>query len=297
MGVDFAMHVSRSAASFRHTESAAFSRKFGRFLSVACVALALGATSLFSPLQNVPVFAAEKAPVSELAPDLERPVVIYLHSLSSNNGEPFCFPGGKKGFIYHAFKINSPKLEMKSLEYDYGKVFTGDYADLVNEVEACVKEFNIKTRRLILAGTSIGGYAIFPLYAKLPPQTRDLVMGAIAVACPENLEICAKKTRAENMLNIYKPYSEGLPNMSLSRMLANASVPPVVVYMRYHEDLTVPYACSSKLLPFLKKKGAVCREITLEGKHGIPAQINYEVAYQQFKSLVRKSPEEADAVK
>ncbi|MBI5174112.1 MAG: hypothetical protein SFV17_20530 [Candidatus Obscuribacter sp.] len=252
---------------------------------------------MFSPFPNLPVFAAEKAPVNELAPDLERPVVIYLHSLSSNNGEPFCFPGGKKGFIYHAFKINSPKLEMKSLEYDYGKVFTGDYADLVNEVEACVKEFNIKTRRLILAGTSIGGYAIFPLYAKLPPQTRDLVMGAIAVACPENLEVCAKKTRAENMLNIFKPYAEGLPAMSLSRLLANASVPPVVVYMRYHEDLTVPYASSNKLLPFLKKKGVVCREITLEGKHGIPAQINYEVAYQQFKSLVRKSPEEADAAK
>lgn len=297
MGVDSAMGVLGSTAASRQSKAGAFINKSVRFLSLAGLSLVVSLASLFAPLPNMPVFAAEKAPVTELAPDLERPVVIYLHSLSSNNGEPFCFPGGKKGFIYHAFKINSPKLEMKSLEYDYGKIFTGDYTDLVNEVEGCVKEFNIKTRRLILVGTSIGGYAIFPLYAKLPPQTRELVMGAIAVACPENLAVCSKKTRAENMLNIFKPYAEGLPNMSLSRMLANESVPPVVVYMRYHEDLTVPYACSSKLLPFLKKKGSVCREITLEGKHGIPAQINYEVAYQQFKSLVRKSPEEAEATR
>lgn len=225
-----------------------------------------------------------------ILPVIAEPVVIYFHGLYSNSAEPFCLPGGKKGLVFNAFKLNSPSLEMKSFDYDNGKVITGDYADLVQQFDSCVKDFGIKNRRIILVGVSLGGYAMFQMFNKLPDSHKDLVAGAICIGSPENLDTCFRKTRNASVLDVYKSFDGQLTDKSISRQLAAGRVPPVVVFVRFHEDTSVPHAANRALIPFMKKKGANCLEIEIEDKHGIPSQLNLEHAYQQFKALANNTP-------
>ncbi|OPZ83543.1 MAG: hypothetical protein BWY75_03016 [bacterium ADurb.Bin425] len=252
-------------------------------------AQAFGGDSSKKPETVVAKTAAETGG-KRILPVISEPVVIYFHGLYSNSAEPFCLPGGKKGLIFNAFKLNSPSLEMKSFEYDNGKVITGDYADLVQQFDSCVKDFGINNRRIILVGVSLGGYAMFQMYNKLSDSAKDLVAGAICVGCPENLDTCFRKTRSGPVLDVYKSFDGQLADKSISKQLAAGRVPPVVVFVRFHEDTSVPHAANRALIPFMKKKGANCLEIEIEDKHGIPSQLNLEHAYQQFKALANNTP-------
>lgn len=241
-----------------------------------------------TPAPNTPQSADQ---ISATKADIDNPVILYFHGLGGNSAEPYCLPGGKRGLVFTAFKANSKNVDFKGFDYDYTKVVNGDYEDLKNAVEGYIRGENVTTKRVILVGTSMGGYTALGLYTKLSPDIKKLISGAIVLICPENLETLLKKTKSPDVLNALKPYGETLKNYTLAKLFDKSelpAVPEVVVFVRLHDDLVVPIACNQRIVPIIKSHGALVREIGIEGKHGVPAQLNYEIAYQHYKQLVRQ---------
>lgn len=280
----------RKQSTFKSAAAGVFAFGLGLFPSVA-PALAAGDAAVATSATQEALAPQNADKISSAKADIDNPVILYFHGLGGNSAEPYCLPGGKRGLVFTAFKANSTNVDFKGFDYDHNKVVNGDYNDLKNAVESYVRGENVNTKRVILVGTSMGGYTALGLYTKLSPDIKKLISGAIVLICPENLETLLKKSKSPDVLNALKPYGETLKNFTLAKLMDKAeppAVPEVVVFVRLHDDLVVPAATNSRLVPILKSHGAMVREIGIEGKHGVPAQLNYEIAYQHYKQLVRQ---------
>ena len=124
-------------------------------------------------------FYAFQAP--QYLPDtLDYTLVVYLHGMGSTYLEPFAAAAGQNQSIAYALSRENPRVAILSCNYRKEASWGNDLAiaDIIQNIEEVMQKYPFK--KIVLAGTSMGGCVALNLAATAPPDIKNKLAGVIS---------------------------------------------------------------------------------------------------------------------
>ena len=206
-------------------------------------------------------------------------LVIYLHGMGSTFLEPFVTPEQEP--IAKRICDNNPSIVFASLNYRRAWSWGNDAAisDITQNIREIMQRYPVK--RIIIAGTSMGGCTALTYTALAPQDVQAKIIGAVSSEGTGDLARLFKETKDRSIPQALTNAFGGMPDMVPERYAKQSFLPNIDQLkgpMRFAiisatRDTVVPASCQKELVAVLEKRNLPCRLIEINSGHGVlPAE-------------------------
>lgn len=207
---------------------------------------------------------------------LDNTLVVYLHGMGSSFIEPFIYPAGET--ISHALISKYANVCLLSCNYRKETSWGNDaaLADITQNIRHIVNQYPFK--RIVLMGTSMGGYSVLNYAAVAPNDIKEKLCGIVSVEGAGDLKELSTISQNASVPAAIIASMGGTPeqqpaNYEKRNFFQNLSGLPKTVRIAVvsaKEDTIVPAELQRKLVQTLEGEHYAVKLFEVEGRHGVP---------------------------
>jgi pimeloyl-ACP methyl ester carboxylesterase len=220
----------------------------------------------------------------------EYTLVVYLHGMGSTMMEPFLVP--PQVSVAGAFETVDRSSCILSCSYRKTQSWGTDaaFADVTQNVRHVLQELPFK--RIVLAGTSMGGCSALNYAVACPPDIKEKLTGVICVEGAGDLAALYRQTRADVVRNALAAAFGGTPDQvpqvydakSFGKNIDKLPSTVKVAVVSVDQDTVVPSSLQFDVVRQLTDKGYKVLHVQLQGGHHVPPWTAYADAYRYVLS-------------